>query len=214
MNPAFNRIEAAEVAFIVEIFESARKERAEASLAEERRLEVAFGESGEAQRGKRSQEDGVGTRFADADTKIGLPLVKERDQVRGREFILPDDPDVEDGIGEVVAEFRIRGREVGAEFGRESGCGLIWRNGVVIFGEVSPELAVMDGSWRLRRRSGDGRFRKSGGQDDDRKRQADPIHVSGSQAEDVYRGVRRTKSENDYRRDGEEETQSSQRILA
>jgi len=77
MYPAFNLIEAAEVAFIMEIFERTREERAEALLAEEGRLEVAFGEGGEAECGKRSQEDRVGARFADADTEIGLPLVKE-----------------------------------------------------------------------------------------------------------------------------------------
>jgi hypothetical protein len=43
MNPAFNRIEAAEVAFLVKLFERTREERAEALFAEEGRLEVAFG---------------------------------------------------------------------------------------------------------------------------------------------------------------------------
>ena len=114
-------------------------------VAEEWGFEIAFGENGETQCGEGALQDGVGGSFTDAGAKIGLPFYKQREQLRRGEMIPVDDPNVEDGVGEIVAKFGVGGGEVGAEFLGEGKGGLALRDGVFVFGDVAPELALVGG---------------------------------------------------------------------
>ena len=60
---------------------------------------------------------------------------------------MTENPGVDEGIGEVVAEFRIGRPEIGAEFVDERQDGRAWWDAVVIFNDVAPELAVVGGGW-------------------------------------------------------------------
>ena len=62
---------------------------------------------------------------------------------------MAEDPDVDEGVSEVVAKCRVGRAEIGAELVDERQDGLAWRDAVVVFDDGAPELAVvvMGGSW-------------------------------------------------------------------
>jgi hypothetical protein len=51
----------------------------------------------------------------------------------------------EDGVGKIVAEFWVGGGEQGAQFAGEGVGGFVVGDGVVLFGDGAPEIAVVLG---------------------------------------------------------------------
>jgi hypothetical protein len=145
VNRAFYGIEAAKIALVFQVGERVVKKSAKTHFAKKWRLEIAFGDSGETESGEGTRQDGVGGGFTDSGAEVGLPLIEQREQFRHGEVISVDDPDVENGVGEVVAKFRVWRREIGAEFLGENEWGLALGDGAFIFGDIAPELAVVAG---------------------------------------------------------------------
>ena len=113
VDPALDGIEAAGVALVAQVGEGGGEQVAVLRRREEGLAEIALGEGGEGERGEGALEDRVGAGVADADGEV---LLERRQE--GEEFLIGElrvaDPDVEDGVGEGVAELGIGRREPGA----------------------------------------------------------------------------------------------------
>src|SRR5262245_59210530 len=90
--PTLVLVVAANVTFLLNIRHGVGEQLAITRLAEERSLQIIFGQACQTESRERTLKNGVCARFAEADPQVCAPFIEEAQQLRLRQPPLIDNP--------------------------------------------------------------------------------------------------------------------------